>query len=594
MTAQKPGRSVPLWGVLLAGFAAVVAAHAPLLRLPYYWDEAGYYIPAARDFFRTGSLIPSSTLSNAHPPLPSVYLALWWKLFHFAPAVTRTAMCLVAATALTAVWRLAMVTTGRQTVAVATTLLTALYPVFFAQSSLAHADLFAAAATLWALALLLEEKIWAASLCFALAALSKETAVVTPLALAVWASFRSGPHGGRIRTVGALLAPVVPLAAWYTWHWRKTGFVLGNPGYLRYNATATLTPERVLLALAYRAMHLAIHMNMFVPLALMLGCLLLPAVEENPESATASAGQAESVDKLPQLRARIRWEHQVVFYVVIAANVLLFSMLGGALLTRYLLPLYPLVLLLAVNTFRRRVKEWAALVALSAAAFVVGLFVNPPYRFAPEDNLEYVTVIRLHQAAIHEVVSHFPGAAVLTAWPVSDELRKPELGYVRQAVQVVEIDNFSAEKVEEATALPQNYSAAVVFSTKYDPPRLPFFLGRRGEAWDERYFDFHRDLPPRIIAQVLGGTVVWGEASKGQWVAALSFARAPGAREAKLEGTAHEFSDAVVLAGKSRCERGEGLSQLSGVESIAERMALLKARMAGRIRLVDEQTAGRE
>jgi hypothetical protein len=103
---------------------------------------------------------------------------------------------------------------------------------------------------------------------------------------------------------------------------------------------------------------------------------------------------------------------------------------------------------------------------------------------------------------------------------------------------VVEIDNFSAEEVEEATALPQNYSAAVVFSTKYDPPRLPFLLGRRGEAWDERYFDFHRDLPPRIVAQVLGGSVVWGEARKGQWVALLSFARAPGAREAKLSAPA--------------------------------------------------------
>jgi 4-amino-4-deoxy-L-arabinose transferase-like glycosyltransferase len=537
MTAQRPSRDVPLWGVLLAAFACVVAAHAPLLRLPYYWDEAGYYIPAAWDFFNTGSLIPHSTLSNAHPPLPSLYLALWWKLFRFAPAVTRTAMCLVAAVALTAVWRLAMITTGRQTVAAATTLLTALYPVFFAQSSLAHADLFAAAATLWALALLLEEKVWAASLCFVLAALSKETAVVTPLALAVWESW-SWRRRGRMRAVLALLAPVVPLVAWYVWSWRKTGFLLGNPEYLRYNATATLKPERVLLALGYRAMHVALHMNMFVPVVLMLGCLLLPPVEENPELPSASPGQGSGAPKSSQPRARIRWEHQAVFYVVIGANILLFSMLGGALLTRYLLPLYPLVLLLVVNTLRRRVKEWAALVALSAAAFVVGLFVNPPYRFAPEDNLEYVTVVRLHQAVIGQVVAHFPGATVLTSWPVSDELRKPELGYLRQPVSVVEIDNFSAEEVEEATALPQNYSAAVVFSTKYDPPRLPFLLGRRGEAWDERYFDFHRDLPPRIVAQVLGGSVVWGEARKGQWVALLSFARAPGAREAKLSAPA--------------------------------------------------------
>src|ERR1700691_2369407 len=189
MTAEKAARFVPVWVVLPAIFVAVVAAHAALLRLPYYWDEAGYYIPAAYDFFRTGSLIPYSTLSNAHPPLPSVYLAVWWKVFHFAPVVTRTAMCVVAAVALTAVWRLAVITTGKQSVAAATVLLTGMYPVFFAQSSLAHADLFAAAGMLWALAFFLEERVWAAAICFSLAAFSKETAIVTPLALAVWESF---------------------------------------------------------------------------------------------------------------------------------------------------------------------------------------------------------------------------------------------------------------------------------------------------------------------------------------------------------------------------------------------------------------------
>ena len=71
-----------------------MALHAPLLRLPYFWDEAGYYVPAARDLLLTGSLIPHSTVSNAHPPLLMAYLALWWKLAGFAPVVTRTAMLL--------------------------------------------------------------------------------------------------------------------------------------------------------------------------------------------------------------------------------------------------------------------------------------------------------------------------------------------------------------------------------------------------------------------------------------------------------------------------------------------------------------------
>src|SRR5664279_2222736 len=50
-------------------FTFLFVTHAPLLRLPYFWDEAGYFIPAARDLLLTGSLIPHTTLSNAHPPL---------------------------------------------------------------------------------------------------------------------------------------------------------------------------------------------------------------------------------------------------------------------------------------------------------------------------------------------------------------------------------------------------------------------------------------------------------------------------------------------------------------------------------------------
>ncbi|MGB9031908.1 MAG: glycosyltransferase family 39 protein [Acidobacteriaceae bacterium] len=527
MTAKKAARAIPVWVVLPAILVAVVAAHAALLRLPYYWDEAGYYIPAAYDFFRTGSLIPYSTISNAHPPLPSVYLAAWWKVFHFAPVVTRTAMCVVAAVALTAVWRLATITTGKAQVAAATVLLTGLYPVFFAQSSLAHADLFAAAGTLWALTFFLEDRNWVAAVCFSLAALSKETAIVTPLVLGVWESWRiRRPRIERIQNVAALVAAVIPLAGWYAYHWRKTGFVFGNAEYVRYNATQTLTPVRVLLALAHRTMHVTAHMNLFVPVAAMLACLLLPVVKEGPASAKSRQTRGnQSVGDSSPLRARIRPEQQAVFYVTIGGNVLFFSVLGGALLTRYLLPLYPLVLLLCVSTFRRRLKEWTGLVALSAAAFVAGLFVNPPYRFAPEDNLEYATVIRLHQAAVGEIVAQMPGATVLTAWPATDELTKPELGYVQRPVRVVAIENFSAEQIAKAASRPGDYSAALVFSTKYDPPRLWLSLGRRNEELDRRYFDFHRDLLPGMIARALGGRVVWRAERKGQWVAVLRFAR---------------------------------------------------------------------
>ena len=132
-------------------FVAVYLSHYTLLRLPYFWDEAGYYIPAAWDFFRTGTLIPQTTVTNAHPPLPSILLAAWWHLSGYVVSGTRTLVCMVTAAAL--LGRLQTRETFTTTaVAAVTVLLTAIYPIWFAQSTLAHADIFAAAFTLWGLA----------------------------------------------------------------------------------------------------------------------------------------------------------------------------------------------------------------------------------------------------------------------------------------------------------------------------------------------------------------------------------------------------------------------------------------------------------
>src|SRR5207253_8416079 len=111
-------------------FVVIFLLHFQLLRLPYFWDEAGYYIPAARDLLLKGSLIPHSTPSNAHPPLVMAYLALFWRLAGYSPLVTRSAMLLVAAFALLGLFRLAQRVANAQ-IAVASTICTALYPVFF-------------------------------------------------------------------------------------------------------------------------------------------------------------------------------------------------------------------------------------------------------------------------------------------------------------------------------------------------------------------------------------------------------------------------------------------------------------------------------
>ncbi len=512
-----PDAPLPLWMIFPLFFVALYLSHFSLLRLPYYWDEAGYYIPAAWDFLRTGSLIPVTTLNNAHPPLPSLYLALWWKLSGFTPEVTREAVLLVAALGLLGVWRLALRIVGVASVAFWTALLTGLYPIWFAQSSLAQADIFAAACSLWGLVHALPSRgqnFRAAALWFSAAALCKETSIAIPLTLAaieLAESVRELPTARtrRWRQAVWLSACVLPLAAWYAYHYAKTGSLFGNPAYVRYNAQATLAPLRILAAFGHRILHLTAHMNLFVPVFVALAALILTPLPD------AEGRQRPTIDSATLRR----------IFLLLLVEAILFSVIGGALLTRYLLPMYPLVLLLAVSTMYRRVPYWHAAAVLSAAAFVAGLFINPPYGFAPEDNLEYARVIRMHQAGIAQLAQRDSGATVLTAWPMTDELTRPELGYVTERWDVWPIDDFSPGEIAQAAEEPEKYSAALVFSTKYEPASALFTLGKASRALDERYFGLHYDLPPAAIALELGGALVWEESNHGMGIALIRFNR---------------------------------------------------------------------
>ncbi len=519
--------SAPVWtqDLLLFAllFAVLMLLHAPLLRLPYFWDEAGYYIPAAHDLYLTGTLIPHSTPSNAHPPLVMAWLALAWRVAGYSSLVTRTAMLAVASFTLLGIFRLARFCANLE-VAWATLALAALYPVFFTQSSLAHLDMAAAGFTFWGLLAYLEDRPRTLSLWFSLAVLAKETAIVAPLALWGWevlAYFvrprweQFFPPANRRTRPLFLLAPVLPLACWYAYHFAKTGFPFGNPEFLRYNVTATLEPLRILLALGFRLWQVFGYFGLYL---LTVGGLL--AMRRPP---SASNGKT---------RPRISIWMQATFLVVLSAYLGFLSVVGGAELARYLLPVVPLAILVMVSTLWRRVRYWRLVVTLVAVAFVAGLFTNPPYGFAMEDNLAYRDYVTIHVQAERFLALRYPRARVLTAWPASDELSRPWLGYISNPFPVVRIEDFSARQVAIAAAASNQFDVALVFSTKYEPARPLLEDWLPWQRLKEKYFGYHRDLPPEDIAAQLGGKVVFQKNSDGQWVAVITLNRE---EQAKLE-----------------------------------------------------------
>jgi len=418
----RPGALVVLF--LLFAFI-VFSSHLSLVRLPYYWDEVGQFIPAALDILHGGALhpgawIPHSTLPNIHPPAVMGYLAAAWSVAGCHPAVTRCAMLLLASFALLAAFLLAREllrdSGGRRALLAAGLLF--LSPLYFAQAMLAQLDAPAMLLSTLAFLFFLQERIrLSAAACVALV-LVKETGIVVPLVCAAWLAYER-----RWRHAALYLAPGLALSAWVAALALSTGHWSGNADFARYNLYEPLHPVRLAATLLRRLYFLLFANFHWV--------------------GTVAVVLAWRRSRVFHTRA---WR---VAGLLVAAHVVTFTLLGGAVLERYLLPVMPIVyaaIAAGLSLLGRVPKVACALVLLAGLA--ASNFINPPYPFTLEDNLAFTDFVRLHAAAANYLERLDPGARVHTLWPLTAELSHPEFGFVERGMDVRLVPNLAAPTLQ--------------------------------------------------------------------------------------------------------------------------------------------------
>lgn len=473
--------------ILFFAFAAVLLAmHWPLLTLPFHWDELGQFVPAALDLYRDGAWVPHSTLPNVHPPGVMLLLALVWKIFGFSILSSRLTMLAVAAVGvylsfLLAI-RLSRASPDAPAIAAVAFLIAA--PLFYTQSMMVLLDMPAMTLTVLALLLFFDERYAACALAASALVLVKETAISTPMVFAAWLWLREK----RRREALYFLAPAVALVLWLVELHHATGHWLGNDEFARFNVNQSLGFSHIVYAIGRRVYVLFLSDGHFLgTAALIAGWRLLHGKE---------------------------W---TVAGLVALAQTALVTLLGGAVLDRYLLPVLPIL----YAAFAVAASAWSRPVRLTVQAsmvtlFIVGWFWNPPVPFPYENNLAMVDFVRLQQQAAEYLADHAAGQRIATAWPFSDAVLHPEFGYVPRPLNLTVVTG-GVRLADLAKLNPKDFDVLVMYSAEWS------VKGRLLDIHPIRSL-VHTFLDPNInatadeIRATLGFVPVLRWTRGGQWI----------------------------------------------------------------------------
>jgi hypothetical protein len=198
-----------------------------------------------------------------------------------------------------------------------------------------------------------------------------------------------------------------------------------------------------------------------------------------------------------------------------AAHVLLVSVLGGAVLERYLMPVLPILYIAFAAALWQCSVPWRTLSAGALCATLAAAnFVNPPYPFPWENNLAYTDFVALDIQAAQYLENHFPETKIATMFPLASAFQRPDFGYVRHPLHIREIYDFRASNV--APLAREDVEVIVLYSGIWDP--LGLMQDPKWTKFLRRYYEYEPAVGADELRVLLGAQSVARWTRHGQWV----------------------------------------------------------------------------
>lgn len=488
---QASGYSPPalyLLFLFLSVLAVMLILHVPYLRLPYFWDEMGQFVPASLDLYQYGAWVPYSVPPNVHPPGVMALLAAVWRVFGYSILSTRLTMLIFASLGLLFTFMLtARLSHGKGYVpAFVTVLFLTATPIFYTQSMMVTLDVPVMTFTVLALLMFLQEKYSACAVVCVLLVLIKETSVTTPAVFAAWLWFRRKER----RTSLYFVSPAIALGLWLLLLHHETGHWLGNSQFARENVNEALSLHHLLVAIVVRIWFIFVADGHFLgTTALFIGW------------------------------RQIRGCEWTLAALVAAGQIAMVTVLGGAELDRYLIPALPIFYAaIASAAYEYPLKwRWRSHIAM-ILLLLLGWRWNPPYPYPFENNLTMVDFIRLQQEAAEYLEKHAPDKRIASVWPFTFAIQHPELGYVKRSFKALDAPGL---RISDLASLDRTKVDLLVVYKRFSPIRgtwidiapLRPLLHRL-----HHYYDVQVEATDEEISAELGFTPLQRYSRGDQWI----------------------------------------------------------------------------
>lgn len=504
MSAPRALRPVE-WALAAGGsLVALIVLRSALepavsLATPYWWDAAAVYVPGSRwvaehDFLAVPGVFPS-LLGRGHTTLYYVITALAFRAAGSSdPVIGHAVVLAFSVLGVTYTYALGAWLFGRPAGVVGAVLLV-VSPLWLTISSQALPEIPLAALSIASVYEFARGRHGAAAAWGVLVVLTKETGLACPLAivgaLSLWA-FRehgsSGPHALRrlIRPAALAALPIAVLAAFFVWQRIAEGWwVLPFHAELFSEDRSYLTQGAFTLESMVAADGRGVALGAAIVLALHRW-----RSREAPPPADAGRGAGPLVPP--------RWVVLAALALLFLAYQVFFTKMWF--LERYALAAHPAVTILLAGALvpgdLRAAPRWITMAGLGAATVtcalaIAGRAAGEGYD-SGETTFRYVHAIEAHLAVYRALEARDEPARVLTAWPMTEELRDPGLGWVGRAYEVRgESGYFDAQRAGEAL------------------PEVDVIVTAEGLGGHERLRDEAQRLGMRLAQRAqVGGAVV--------------------------------------------------------------------------------------